>query len=158
MIDWLVYLVTGGFAGVVLSFGIAFFKVGPGKPEFNFGRCILCCLAFTLGGPFLYVEYQSRTYAKQINPVVKTFFNSPDCPLIDKIGAIKILHAGKSTAHVLLIGKELESWGGYDHPVMKLKLTRSNPENPKSKWRVTKSEILRSSRLNKDNFVWPPYE
>jgi hypothetical protein len=158
MIDWLVYLATGGFAGIVLSFGIALFKVGPGKPEFNFGRCFIVCMLITLGGPFAYVEYQTRTYGKQISPVVKNYFNSSDCPLVDKIGAIKVLHTTKNTAHVLLIGKELESWGGYDRPVMKLKLTKSNPDNPKSVWSVSKGEVLRSARLNKDNFVWPPYQ
>jgi hypothetical protein len=158
MVDWLVYLVTGGFAGVIIAFAIAVVKVGPGKPEFNFGKCLAVCLLISLGMPFLYVEYQTRTFGKQINPTVKTYFNSSDCPLIDNIGSIKVLHTNKDTAYVLLIGKEKESWGGYDRPVMKLKLTKANPGNPKSKWKVQKGEVLRSARLNKDNFVWPPYQ
>lgn len=157
MVDWLVYLVSGGFAGLVVAFVYAMFKVGPGKPEFNFVRCVAFCLACTLGGPFAFVEFQTKTHGPKLKKAVKEYFNSSDCVLIGEISYIKVLTTTKKTATVLLVGKELESWGGYDRPVMKLYMKNKGTEI-KPDWYVAKDDLLRSARLNKDNFVWPPYQ
>lgn len=155
MIDWLVYLATGGVLGAVLAFVIALFKVGPGKPDFPFAKVAAACILFTLGAPFAYMWYMGKQYKSTIVPVVKNYFLSPRCPLEGKIEEIRVMHVTKSTAFVLLVSQEPESWGGYDHPIMRLKLTR---DDKTGKWVVQKGEVLRSSRLNKDEMIWPPFK
>lgn len=158
MIDWLVHLAIAGFAGGILAFGISIFKVGPGKPEFPFFKVLAACMLLTIGGPFGYVEYQTRQQKPTLFPVVKAYFNSERCPLEGSIENIKILHVTRNSAYAYLISKEKESWGGYEYPIMRLKLSKSVlKKNGKEQWSVVKGEVLQSSRLNKDNLVWPPY-
>ncbi len=155
MIDWLVYLATGGVLGAVLAFVIALFRVGPGKPDFPFAKVAASCILFTLGSPYAYMWYMGKQYRPSLVPVVKNYFYSNDCPLEGKIEEIRIMHVSKATAFVLLVSQEPESWGGYDHPIVRLKLAR-NEKN--GKWFVQKDEVLRSSRLNKDEMIWPPFK
>ena len=155
MIDWLVYLATGGVLGAIIAFVIALFKVGPGKPDFPFGKVAFACIFLTLTSPYAYMWYMGKTHKIAIEPVVKSYFRSARCPLEGKIEEIRVMHVTKSSAYVLLVSQEPESWGGYDHPIMKLKMSRHKKT---AKWFVEKGEVLRSARLNKDEMIWPPFK
>lgn len=155
MIDWLVYLTIGGVSGTILAFVIALFKIGPGKPDFPFGKVAFACIISVLTLPYAYMWHMGTTHKASIAPVIKAYFNSAQCPLEGKIEEIRIVHATSSTAYVLLVSQETESWGGYDHPAMRLKLARHTKSG---KWFVEKGEVLRSSRLNKDEMIWPPFK
>ena len=156
MVDWLVYLMSGGFAGVILAFIIALFKVGPGKPEFNFGKCCAFCLLFTIGAPFAYIETQTRMHSGDIKVAIKKYFDD-ECTSAEEIDYIKILHATRTNAIGLIVGKDKESWGGYDRPVIRVYLS-SHQKAGRTIWHVEKEDVLRSSRLNKDSLVWPPFQ
>ncbi|MBI1333357.1 MAG: hypothetical protein JST12_06900 [Armatimonadetes bacterium] len=160
MIEWLVYLLTGAFAGFVLAFGIALFKVGPGKPEFAFGKALLACLAVAWVGPFGYVEVMTKLHEQALEPVVKDYFTSDDCPIQGTMKYFKVLYATNNTAVVYLVSNEPQDWGGNDSPLVKLKLKHS-PTAANAKmggWEVTSTKLLRSDRLQKDSVVWPPYQ
>lgn len=155
MIDWLVYLAMGAVVGAILAFVIAMFKVGPGKPDFPFLKVIAVCILAAWGGPFAYMAYQTKTHKAVMFPVIKRYFASSDCPLEGKIEYIRIMHVSKNTGYALLVCAEPESWGGYDHAIMRLKLSRNEKT---MKWFVAKDEVMRSARLNKDEMIWPPYK
>ncbi|MDH4388665.1 MAG: hypothetical protein QE269_08060 [Fimbriimonas sp.] len=155
MIDWLVYLTTGGVLGAIVAFVIALFRTGPGKPDFPLGKVTCASIFLVLSLPYAYMWYMGKTHKASITPVVKSYFSSPRCPLEGKIEEIRIMHVAKSTAYVLLVSQEPESWGGYDHPMMRLRLSR---QKKSGKWFVEKGEVLRSARLNKDEMIWPPFK
>lgn len=159
MIEWLVYLITGAAAGFGLAFLVALFKVGPGKPEFPFGRALLICLALTWVGPFAYVEVETKLHRAQLEPVIHEYFDSEDCPLQGKLKYFKVLYATNDVAYVYVTADEPQDWGGADTPLVKLKLKRSGKATSKGGgWEVAASRVLRSDRLQKDSVVWPPYQ
>lgn len=160
MIEWLVFLMTGTFAGIVLSLIISIFKVGPGKPEFNFFKCLGLCCAITLGGPFLFVEIQTKKSLPGLEPTVKHYFEN-ESELQGEVSYIKVLFASSSKATVYMICDEPQDWGGSDHPVSKLTMVKKSwvaRSGKKFEWKVEDEQILRSDRLNKDSIVWPPYQ
>ncbi len=160
MIEWLVYLLTGAFAGFALAFGYSLFKVGPGKPEFPFGRALLACLAITWGGPFLYVEANTKLHQRALEPVVKDYFNGDDCELRGTMKYFKVLFATNDYAIVYLVANEPQDWGGTDAPLVKLTLKKKAKGGLQKlgNWQVDDAKIVRSDRLQKDSVVWPPYQ
>lgn len=159
MIDWLVYIMTGGFAGILLSLVVSIFKVAPGKPEFNFGRCVALCMAFTYAAPFAFVEFQSKKLGDDITAPVHYYFDN-ESTLNGDITKIKVLFATKETATVYMAVDEMQSWGGVDHPLAKLTLKKKDwkAKNGKEyRWKVIHEEVIRSDRMSKEGVVWPPY-
>ena len=159
MIEWLVFLLTGAFAGFVLAFVIALVKMGPGKPEFPFGKALSLCLLLTWGGPFAYVEVMTKVHKSELEPVVKEFFQSDDCPIQGSMKYFKVFYATSDIAYIYLVSNEPQDWGGGDTPLVKLKLKRKGKATSKFHgWEVVASNVLRSDRLQKDSVVWPPYQ
>ena len=159
MIEWLVYLLTGAAAGFAIAFIYALFKVGPGKPEFPFGRALIICLLLTWSGPFAYVEVMTRLHTRQFDAIVKDYFDGDDCPLKGKIKYYKVLYTTGDAAQIYLVADEPQSWGGNDSPLVKLNLKRSSKgTGANGGWVVDSWKLLRSDRLQKDSVVWPPYQ
>ncbi len=160
MIDWLVYLLTGGFAGFLLAFVIALFKVGPGKPEFNFPKATIICCALTLGGPFGFTELQTAIHRKQMEPIVRAWYDETDMIVAEDdhsgLQYWKVLAVTKDKAWIIVVGKEWSVGDFYDRPVVRLALRKGKS----GKWFIDEetTEVLRSDRLNKDSFVWPPFQ
>ena len=152
MVDWLVYLVVTVVAGGLAAFVIAMFKVGPGKPDFSFGRALALCLLASGTGPFLYVEALTRAKLPTLGPTVRKWY-AQDNSITGKLVSTKILSCTGDRATALLIGQEKESWGGHDRPVVKLSLVRKG-----TTWRVEGAKVLRSVRLGRDEMVFPPYQ
>jgi hypothetical protein len=160
MIEWLAYLFSGAVIAGIGAFIFGLFKVGPGKPEFAFWKAIVGALAITWVGPFAYVEVITRLHKNDILPVVQDFFDSSDCPLRGTLKYVKVLYQTDKTSYVYLVGNEPQDWGGTDSPVIKLTLQKSGGKvsGKLHGWEVTKFNIIRSDRLNKDSLVWPPYQ
>jgi hypothetical protein len=156
MLDWIVYFLLGGVVSGVLCLVYGMIRTGPGKKEFRFGQAALIISIFVYAAPFGLVELQTMRLKKELDPVVKKFFRSPACPLFDDMHSFKVLFSTNTSASVLLIGKEQDKWGGYDYPVMRLQIKKTIGAT-KSVWKVEDSEVIRSERLDKDNFVLPPY-
>jgi hypothetical protein len=160
MIEWLAYLFSGAVIAGIGAFIFGLFKVGPGKPEFAFWKAIVGALAITWVGPFAYVEVITRLHKNDILPVVQDFFDSSDCPLRGTLKYVKVLYQTDKTSYDYLVGNEPQDWGGTDSPVIKLTLQKSGGKvsGKLHGWEVTKFNIIRSDRLNKDSLVWPPYQ
>lgn len=152
MVDWLVYLVGTGVVGTLVAFVIAMFKVGPGKPEFPFVKALLVCLVVAGVAPFGYVEFLSRSKGPLLRSAVHEWYRRDDA-IEGKLVASKVLNFTGSGATVLVIGKERSDWGGYDRPIVRLHLAKQG-----NKWEVDDTVVLRSFRLNKDEFIFPPYQ
>lgn len=152
MIDWLAYvfgtLVIGGGLAVL----VAMFKIGPGKPEFSFGKALAISLVLVGGTPFLFIEGLSRTKLPQLNHAIATWYDSSNS-LTGKIVSKKVLWASGDKATILVIGEEPEDWGGMDRPAIQLLAERKN-----GSWSVTRERVMRSIRLDKDEFMFPPYQ
>lgn len=160
MIEWLAYLFSGAVIGGIGAFIFALFKVGPGKPEFAFWKAIAGGLIVTWVGPFAYFEVITKMHHDDVMPVAQDFFDSADCPLKGTLKYIKVLYQTDKLSYIYLVGNEPQDWGGTDAPVIRLTLKKEKGKSSDKLhgWEVTKSEILRSDRLNKDNLVWPPYQ
>ena len=160
MIEWLAYLFSGAVVAGVGAFIFALFKVGPGKPDFAFWKAITGALIITWVGPFAYVEVITKMHKNDVFPVVQDYFDGSDCPLKGTIKSIKVLHQTDKVSQVYLVGNEPQEWGGTDAPVIRLTLKKENGKisNKFHGWEVTKTVIVRSDRLQKDNIVWPPYQ
>jgi hypothetical protein len=160
MIEWLAYLFSGAVIAGVGAFVFALFKVGPGKPEFAFWKAIAGALVITWVGPFAYFEVITKLHKADVEPVVLDYFDSSDCPLKGTVKYIKVLHQTDKVSYVYLVGNEPQDWGGTDNPVVRLTLTKKNGKSTGKfhGWEVTKADLLRSDRLQKDNLVWPPYQ
>jgi hypothetical protein len=159
MIEWLAYLFSGAVIAGVGAFIFALFKVGPGKPEFAFWKAIAGALAITWAGPFAYIEVITKLHREDVLPVAQDFFDSSDCPLKGTLKYIKVLHQTDKVSYIYLVGNEPQDWGGTDSPVIRLTLKKQGKVTGKLHgWEVTKSELLRSDRLQKDSIVWPPYQ
>lgn len=159
MIEWLAYLFSGAVIAGVGAFIFALFKVGPGKPDFAFWKAIVVALTITWVGPFAYFEVITKLHGAEVQPAVKDFFESDDCPFTGTLKYIKVLHQTEKVSYVYLVGNEPQDWGGTDAPVIRLTLKKLGKATGKfNGWEVTKSEILRSDRLQKDSLVWPPYQ
>lgn len=152
MVDWLVYFVATVVVGSLLAFIIAMFKVGPGKPEFSFGKALAACLVFVGAGPFVYVEALSRMKRPMLEPAIHAWFQH-DGAIDGKLVGEKVLLCSADSATVLLIGQERSTWGGWDRPIVRLRLGRE-----KGKWAAKEATVLRSFRLDKDEFIFPPYQ
>lgn len=152
MVDWLVYLVATVVVGSLVAFVIAMFKVGPGKPEFSFGKTLAFCLLGAGATPFLYVEYMTRTKGPALQSAIHAWFRADDS-IEGKLVGQKVLSMSGNSATVLVIGQEKSDWGGADRPIVRLHLTREG-----GKWTTDGAKILRSFRLGKDEFVFPPYQ
>ncbi len=151
MIDWLVYGTAATVVGGLLALVVAMFKVGPGKPEFSFLRCLGLCLLLTWGGPFAYVEAMTRSKGPELRKAVHDWYEKD--PSIDgKLVGQKVLACGPKGATVLVIGSERAIWGT-DRPIVRLRLERKG-----AGWAVAETKVLRSSRLDKDEFIFPPYQ
>ena len=161
MIEWLAFLFSGAIVAGIGAFIFGLFKVGPGKPEFAFWKAIVGALAITWVGPFAYVEVITRMHKTDVEPVVKDFFDGDDCPLRGTMKYFKVLYQTDQLSYVYLVGNEPQDWGGTDAPVLRLTLKKEKNAKVSSKmhgWEVSKFEIIRSDRLNKDGLVWPPYQ
>lgn len=160
MIEWLVYLLTGAVAGFILAFVYSLFKVGPGKPDFPFGKALLACLAFAWFGPFVYVEVNSKLHQREFQPLVKDYFDSDDCEIHGTLKYFKVLYVLGDKAMVYVCSSEPQDWGGADAPLVQLKLKKlAKGGNAKSGgWAIDSATVLRSDRLKKDSVVWPPYQ
>ncbi len=152
MVDWLVYLVGTTVVGSLVAFVIAMFKVGPGKPEFSFGKTLGACLLIVGALPFGYVEYLSRSKGPALRSAIHEWYRSDDA-IEGKLVGQKVLAFTGSTATVLVIGQERSDWGGTDRPIIRLKLAKEG-----GKWKAEGAQVLRSFRLGKDEFIFPPYQ
>ena len=152
VIDWIVYLVVTVVAGGLLSFAIALFKVGPGRPDFPFAKVAAGCLALTTAGPFLFVEAQTRLRRDALAPAVRAWYARSD-DITGALVGMKVLLCTPTRATVLVIGREPAMWGD-DRPIVRLTLVRKAG----AAWSVGDAQVLRSGRLDKDEFVMPPYQ
>lgn len=152
MVDWLVYLVATTVVGSVVAFVIAMFKVGPGKPEFSFGKTLAVCLVLVGAAPFGYVEYLTRSKGPALRVAIHEWYRHDDA-IDGKLVSQKVLAFSGSAATVLVIGKERSDWGGWDRPIVRLKLAKSGKA-----WQIEEATVLRSFRLGKDEFIFPPYQ
>lgn len=152
VIDWLAYILGTLVIGGGLAVVIAMFKIGPGKPEFSFGKALAACLLLVGSAPFLFVEGLTRAKLPAIAPAVAAWYKTSNS-LSGKIVAKKVLWSTHNRATVLVIGQEPEDWGGMDRPAILLTV-----ENDKGAWRVTRERVMRSIRLDKDEFMFPPYQ
>ena len=160
MIEWLAYLFSGAVVGGVGAFIFALFKVGPGKPEFSFWKAIVGGLLITWVGHFAYFEVLTKMHKDEIMPAAQDFFESSDCPLKGTLKYVKVLYQNDKVSYSYLVGNEPQDWGGTDNPVIRLTMKKSTakPNDKLHGWEVTKAELIRSDRLNKDGLVWPPYQ
>ena len=152
MVDWLVYLVGTVVVGSLVAFVIAMFKVGPGKPEFSFGKTLAACLLLVGAIPFGYVEFLSRSKGPALRSAIHEWYRRDDA-IEGKLVAQKVLSFTGTSATVLVIGKEQSDWGGWDRPIVRLRLAKEG-----GKWEVGEATVLRSFRLGKDEFIFPPYQ
>jgi hypothetical protein len=119
------------------------------RDESRPGRVFVIAFILASVGPFVFEEALTRTVGKSMKAVVTNTYDSTDFdgPML----YYKVAFYTGSTAKVIAVGEEKQSWGGLDHPVVSMNLVKKD-----DKWKVSSYKVVLSDRLNKDGIVYPP--
>lgn len=105
---------------------------------------------FSVGAlPYVFIEVLTKTQGASMEKAVKAAYANIDVQ--GPMEYYRVTWYTGSTASVYIMGKELQAWGGYDHPVISLSLKKVNGE-----WKVESYKAVDWPRLNKDGLVFPP--
>jgi hypothetical protein len=109
----------------------------------------LVCFAFVGISPYVFMEILTKTQGPSMEKAIKASYANIDVQ--GPMQFYKVRWYTGSTASVYVVGKELQSWGGYDHPVIALNMKKVNGE-----WVADSFKPVDWPRLNKDGIVFPP--
>lgn len=105
---------------------------------------------FVVGAaPYAFIEVLTKTQGPSMEKAVKAAYAN-----IDVQGPMmyyRVTWYTGNAASVYVVGKELQAWGGYDHPVLQLTMKKVNGE-----WKTESFKAIDWPRLNKDGIVFPP--
>lgn len=139
-------LVVSGF----LTFMYVITRPVKNRDEIRSWRVWIATFLVTAFLPYAAFEAQTRMVGDQIRSAVQ---EAAEIEGIDgDVKYYKVLYYDGSDAHVTVVGEEPSSWGGTDHPVLRVKLTKRN-----GSWDVAYSNIVYSDNRNIDGVVFPPF-
>ncbi len=105
---------------------------------------------FVVGaGPYVFMEVMTKMKGPSMERAVKAAY--ADSEVQGPMKYYKVRYCFGDTASVYVVGKELQSWGGYDYPVLAL-----NMKLEKGEWKAESFKAVDFPRVNKDGIVFPP--
>ena len=106
--------------------------------------------AIVIASPYVVIEAQTRIFGDKMKDAVSNTMD--EAGINGNLLYYKVLFYQGSKARILAIGEEKESWGGTDHPAVKMTLVKSD-----NKWKADSYSIVYSDNRNLDGVVFPPY-
>jgi hypothetical protein len=107
-------------------------------------------MVIAMVAPYLYVETISRMLHQQVKTAVEDAYEE------SKIGGpmlyYKVHFYWGDNARAYVIGHEKQSWGGYDRPIIDVKLVKGAKG-----WKAASYEFIQSDQRNEDHVTYPPY-
>lgn len=144
------YLLGGFVTAALITFFIVLFKPAHHKKDSKSWVVFAWVFTIVLAGPYMGVEYFTRTKGKLVEKAVKEAYAAAGVE--GPLQYFKIIWIKGDHAKAFAVGKEKQDWGGYDTPVIQVNLVEKNGE-----WKAESFKSLNWDRKNKDSIVFPPY-
>ena len=100
--------------------------------------------------PYAFFEAQTRALQSSLKNAVQEAADLEG--LQGDVVYYKVLLYDGTNAHVTIVGDEITSWGGHDHPVIRAKFTRNGKD-----WKLAYTNMVYSDNRNIDGVVFPPF-
>jgi hypothetical protein len=151
MLGVVVYLVGCAVVAGILASLLVMLRPVKDRDETKPWLTFVFSYIFVVAAPYIYVEVVTNMYGPPMkNAVEKGYgaakFNGP-------MKYYRITGYTKESARVLVVGSDVEPWGGSDEPVVSVVVRRDKSGS----WVADSYKVLTSGRLNQDNLVLPPY-
>jgi hypothetical protein len=150
MLGLLFYIVVCSVVAIILSMIWVATRPIKSRDEVKSWKVMLFMAIFCYASPYLYVEVMTNMQGPKMLHAMKEAYNRTDVdgPII----YYKVLWYTPDHAKALVVGEERENWGGTDHPMVSVELSRKGDS-----WVADSYKLVSSGRLNKDEFVFPAY-
>jgi len=109
----------------------------------------LFIFVIVMAGPYVFMEVMTKSKGPEMEKAIKEAYAASQVQ--GPMKYYKVRWAGGDSASVYIVGKELQSWGGYDYPVLALTMKKVD-----GKWTADSMKAVDFPRLNKDGIVFPP--
>ncbi len=150
MIASMFYVLIVGVLATVITFGYILSRPLHKRDDIRSGRLFLT-LFFTCGLlPYGVIEAFTRTIGKGMKPEVERVLQ--EAGIEGKLLYYKVLIPNSKSARVLAVAEEKESWGGMDHPTLKISMRKEGGE-----WKAESYRITNSSVRGVESVELPPY-
>ncbi|HJP84310.1 MAG TPA: hypothetical protein VJ835_12490 [Fimbriimonadaceae bacterium] len=151
MFGALFYSIGCFFVAGVLTFVTTMFRPIQEKGESRPWRAFIFWFIFVTSAPYLYGEILTRFVVKGIDKPVKEAYSTVD--INGPLQFYRVIWYTGDKAKVVAVGKEPQSWGGTDRPLVTFNMKKSG----KGEWEVDSYRLVYSDRTNKDGITFPPY-
>jgi hypothetical protein len=152
MFGALYYTIGCFFIAGIFTFISAMFRPIQDKGESKPWLTFMIWMVLVFSAPYLYAEVLTRYVAKDVEKVVKDSYTGVD--VNGPMRFYRVIWYTGENATVVAVGKEPQSWGGTDRPVVSFKLAKNGEGNG---WECVSYRMVYSDRLNKDGISFPPY-
>jgi hypothetical protein len=150
MIAILFYLVVCLAVSMVMTFLYVMTRPIRNRDELRSWRVGIGLTIFVFAVPYIAIEAQTRLFGTKMKEAVTDAMD--DAGIEGDLLYYKVIFYQGSKARVLAIGEEKQSWGGTDHPAVKMTLTKNDKG-----WSAESYHIVYSDNRNLDGVVFPPY-
>jgi hypothetical protein len=150
MFSFILYAIVSFVVALLLTLFAVAIRPLKSRDEFRPGKVLITFLMVALVAPYIYVEGISKFMGEPMKTAVEEAFDQSkiDGPLL----YYRVHYYWGNKARVYVVGREKQEWGGYDRPIIDVKLVRDGKE-----WKAISFEFIQSDRLNKDHVTYPPY-
>jgi hypothetical protein len=152
MIGMIFYLMICAAASTVCTFFWVMTRPIRNKDEMRSWRVGIALLIVAVFLPYAAIEAQTRLFGSKMKEAVQETMD--DAGIEGDLVYFKVLFFQGEKARILAIGEEETSWGGKDHPAVKMSLVK---DKKKGTWSAESYNIIYSDNRNLDGIVLPPY-
>lgn len=150
MIAMIFYLVVCVAVAVVMTFLYVMMRPIRARDELRSWRVAIALTIFVVFIPYGVIELETYLFGEKMKDAVESAMS--DAGIDGKTLYYKVLVYQGEKARVLAIGEEKQSWGGMDHPAVKITLVKKDRQ-----WVADSYNIVYSENRNLDGVVFPPY-
>ncbi len=152
MIGMIFYIMICAAAATVVTFFWVMTRPIRNKDEMRSWRVGIALLITSVLLPYVAIDAQTRIFGDKMKEAVQDAMD--DAGIEGELLYFKVLLYQGERARVLAIGEEDTTWGGKDHPAVKMTLVK---DKKKGKWSAESYNIVYSDNRNLDGIVLPPY-
>lgn len=150
MFGALFYSIGCFFVAGIFTFVTTMFRPIQEKGESRPWRAFIFWMAFVFSAPYIYAEALTRYVVKDLEKSVKVAYSQTE--IKGPMQFYRVIWYTGSTAKVIAVGLERQTWGGTDRPLAAFNMKRKGKD-----WICDSYRLVYSDNLNKDGISFPPY-
>lgn len=108
-------------------------------------------MIFVFSAPYLFAEVLTRFVVKGIDKPVKNAYDGVE--ISGPMQFYRVIWYTGDKAKVVAVGKEPQSWGGTDRPLVTFNMVK----DAKGNWQCKNYKLVYSDKNNRDGYTFPPY-